>query len=103
MLTVGKWYLENIKKPEATDQDQFVLEGMLLTTNDYGYSQSYLAFGIAYEILEQGLNPGHIRPRTPPRGPFMINTLRADMLEIAIDNELRKEVQLVHSAAALEK
>ena len=103
MLTVGKWYLENIRKPEATDQDQFVLEGMLLTANDYGYNQSYLAFGIAYEILEQGLNPGHIRPRTPARGPLMINTLRADMLEITINSELRKEVQLIHSAAALAK
>ncbi len=103
MLTVGKWYLENITKPEASPEDQFVLEGMLLTANDYGYNQSYLAFEMAYDILEQGLNPGRMRPRTPARGPLMINKKRAAVLGIPLHGELLKEVQLVDSSAALKR
>ena len=103
MLTAGKWYLENIKKPEASPVDQFVLEGMLLTANDYGYNQSYLAFEMAFDILEQGLNPGRMRPRTPARGPLMVNTKRADMLGIPLNGEMRKAVQLIDSSAALKK
>ena len=103
MMTVGKWYLENIRKPEATVEDQFVLEGMLSTANDYGYNQSYLAFEMAYDILEQGLNPGRVRPKTPSRGPLMVNMKRAEMLGIALSRELRDAVQLTHSMAALAK
>src|ERR1043166_8296812 len=102
MLVVGRWYLENIKKPEASPEDQFVLEGMLLSANDYGYNQSYMAFAMAYDILEQGLNPGRMRPRTPPRGPLMVNKKRAEMLGINL-GEMRSAVQLVDSAAALNK
>lgn len=100
MLAVGKWYLSNIRKPEASPEDQFVREGMLLTANDYGFNQSYLAFEMAYDILEQGLNPGRMRPRTPARGPLMVNRKRAEMLGIPLSEEMRKAVQLVHEAAA---
>jgi hypothetical protein len=31
MLEVGRWYLQNIRIPEASHEDQFVYEGMLLT------------------------------------------------------------------------
>ncbi len=103
MMAVGKWYLENIRKPEATVEDQFVLEGMLLTANDYGYNQSYLAFEMAYDILEQGLNPGRVRPKTPSRGPLMVNQKRAEMLGITLSRELRDTVQLTYSMAALAK
>jgi ABC-type uncharacterized transport system substrate-binding protein len=103
MLAVGRWYLENIRKPEASPEDQMVHEGLLLTANDYGYNQAYLAFEMAYDILEQGLNPGRMRPRTPARGPLMINTKRAAKLGIRIDDEMRKAVQLIDSAAALKK
>lgn len=103
VLVVGKWYLENIKKPEATAEDQFVLEGMLATANDYGYNQSYQAFEMAHEILAQGLKPGNMRPRTPARGPLMVNTLRAQALGIVLSSDLRASTQLVHTAAALGK
>jgi putative ABC transport system substrate-binding protein len=103
MMVVGRWYLENIRKPEATIEDQFVQEGMLLTANDYGYNQSYLAFEMAYDILEQGLNPGRVRPKTPSRGPLMVNRKRAQMLGIPLSDEMRKAVQLVDSMAALAK
>ncbi|MPZ45304.1 MAG: hypothetical protein GEV05_18300 [Betaproteobacteria bacterium] len=103
MLTVGRWYLENIKKPEASPEDQFVLEGMLLTANDSGYNQSHLAFEMAYEILERGLDPGRMRARTPSRGPFMVNTLRAQMLGLPLEKHRHQIEELVSTAAALKR
>lgn len=86
MMSVGRWYLENILKPEASHEDQFVREGLLLTANDSGFNQSYRAFEMAYDILEQGLNPARMRTVTPQRGPLMINRLRAETLDIALDD-----------------
>ena len=103
MLTVGKWYIENIKKPEASHEDQFVREGMLLTANDSGYNQSFLAFEMAYDILEQGLNPSRMRTKTPPRGPLMVNKIRADMLGISLDDKMEIIEEIVTTSAALEK
>jgi ABC-type uncharacterized transport system substrate-binding protein len=103
MLAVGRWYLENIRKPEASPEDQFVLEGMLLTANDAGYNQSFLAFEMAYDILEQGLAPGRMRTRTPARGPFMVNAKRAQMLGLPLDETQPLIEELVQTAAALEK
>lgn len=103
MLTVGKWYLENIKKPEASPSDQFVREGMLLTANDSGYNQAFQAFEMAYDILEQGLNPGRIRTKTPPRGPYMVNRQRAKMLGISLQGKMDIIEEVVDSALALEK
>ena len=54
MLEVGRWYLNNIRIPEASHEDQFVLEGMLLTANDSGYNQGYLAVEMAHGILARG-------------------------------------------------
>ena len=103
MLAVGRWYLENIKKPEASHEDQFVLEGMLLTANDYGYNQSYLAFEMAYDILEQGLDPGRMRVRSPGRGPLMVNARRARMLGLPLDGNKHLIEEMVDTAAALKK
>lgn len=103
MLVVGEWYLKNIKKPEASPEDQFVREGMLLTANDSGYNQSFLAFEMAYDILEQGLNPGRMRPKTPARGPLMVNMKRANMLGIRVETEMYEAIQPVTTAAALDK
>jgi len=101
MLTVGKWYLENIKKPEASHEGQFVREGMLLTANDSGYNQAYKAFEMAYDILEQGLNPGRIRTITPQRGPLMVNRQRAMMLGISLDDKMALIEEIVDHAVAL--
>jgi putative tryptophan/tyrosine transport system substrate-binding protein len=87
MMTVGRWYLETIRLPEASHEDQFVHEGMLLTANDSGYNQSFAAFEMAYDILEQGLNPGRMRTRTPPRGPYLVNRQRAQALGISIEDK----------------
>jgi len=102
MLEVGRWYLDNIKKPEASHEGQFVKEGMLLTANDSGFNQSYAAFEMAYDILEQGLNPGHMRTTTPPRGPLMVNRIRADMLGISLEASRDVIDEIVNEAVALE-
>ena len=103
MLEVGKWYLEHITKPEAAHQDQFVKEGMLLAANDSGYNQGYMAFEMAYDILEQGLNPGRMRTRTPQKGPFMINRQRAHMLGISFEDKMDIIEEVVEKALALER
>ena len=101
MLEVGRWYLENIRKPDVSHEGQFVLEGMLATANDSGFNQSYAAFQMAYDILEQGLNPGRMRTQTPPRGPFMVNQRRAQMLGIDLSGKLDFIDELVPDAVAL--
>ncbi len=101
MLTVGRWYLENVRKPEASHEDQFVREGMLLTANDSGYNQSYKAFEMAYDILEQGLNPSQMRTVTPQRGPLMINRKRAQMLGISLEDRMDMIDIVVEESVAL--
>lgn len=102
MLTVGRWYLENIKKPEASHEDQFVREGMLLTANDSGFNQSYKAFEMAYDILEQGLNPSRMRTATPQRGPLMVNRRRAEALGIDLTAQMDVIDEIVEEAVALQ-
>ncbi len=81
-LAVGRWYLEQVRKPEVSNEDQFVREGTLLTANNSGFNQGFMAFEMAYDVLEQGLNPGLMRTRAPERGPLMVNRERASMLGI---------------------
>ena len=85
MLEVGRWYLENIRKPEASHEDQFVREGMLLTANDSGFNQGYAAVEMVYDILDQGIDPSSIRTKTPPHGPLMVNLIRAGVLGISVN------------------
>lgn len=103
MMTVGRWYLETIRLPEASHEDQFVLEGMLLTANDSGYNQSFSAFEMAYDILEMGLNPGRMRTRTPPRGPHLVNRQRAQALGISIEDKSFLIDEVIERSLALEK
>ena len=101
MMTVGRWYLETIRLPEASHEDQFVHEGMLLTANDSGYNQTYSAFEMAYDILELGLNPGRMRTRTPPRGPHLVNRQRAQALGIAIEDKAFLIDEVIERSLAL--
>ncbi len=103
MLTAGRWYLNNIKIPEASHEDQFVLEGMLLTANDSGYNQGYLAFEMAYNILEQGLNPARMAVKTPERGPYLVNRNRARALGIRIEETMYLIDEVIERSAALVK
>ena len=101
MMVVGRWYLENIRIPEASHEDQFVREGMLLTANDSGYNQSFAAFEMAYDILEQGLSPGRMRTRTPERGPYLVNSQRAASLGITIDDKSYLIDEVINESLAL--
>lgn len=102
MLTAGKWYLEHIHKPETSHEDQFVTEGMLCTANDSGYNQGYTAFEMAVDILERGVSPAQMPPRTPPRGPLMVNRQRARMLGIALEPHQHIIEEIVEDALALQ-
>ena len=102
MLTVGRWYLQNVNKPEASHEGQFVREGMLLTANDSGFNQSYKAFEMAYDILEQGLNPSNMRTVTPQRGPLMVNRKRAEALGIDLEAQMDMIDEIVEEAIALQ-
>lgn len=103
VLAAGRWYLNNIKIPEASHEDQFVTEGLLLTANDSGYNQGFLAFQMAYGILEQGLNPARMAVKTPERGPYMVNRHRAKTLRIDLEPALYLIDELIDTSAALQK
>lgn len=102
MLEVGRWYLENIMIPEASQEDQFVREGMLLSANDSGYNQGYTAFEMAFDILEQGLSPSLMRTKTPARGPLMVNRNRAAALGISLQDFDILIDEFIDTSAALE-
>lgn len=103
MLVVGKWYLEHIKKPETSHEDQFVREGMLCTANDSGYNQGYEAFLMVIDILEKEVKPSQMRPRTPLRGPLMINRQRANRLGISLDDKKDVVEEIVEESLAYKK
>lgn len=103
MMKVGKWYLEHIDRPEASHEGQFVREGMLSTANDSGYLQGYEAFEMATAILERGYRPARMRPRTPQRGPLMVNRVRAKMLGISLDGNMNSIEEVVEEALALKE
>lgn len=103
VMTAGRWYLNNIKLPEASHEDHFVTEGLLLTANDSGFNQGFLAFQMAYGILEQGLNPARMAVRTPERGPYMVNRQRAQALGISLKPALYLIDELIETSAALRR
>ncbi|MFM8681899.1 MAG: ABC transporter substrate-binding protein [Alphaproteobacteria bacterium] len=103
MLAAGRWYLENIRVPEASHEDQFVLEGMLLTANDSGFNQCHLAFEMAHDILFKGLSPARMAVRTPERGPYMVNRNRATQLGIDLEDAMYLIDDLVETSRALDQ
>ena len=103
MLDVGKWYLENVKKPEVGPEPQFVMEGMLATASDSGYNQSYKAFEMAYDILEQGMNPRRMRTIIPPKGPLMVNRFRAKTLGISLEGKVDTIDEIIEESIALKR
>lgn len=103
MLEVGRWYLQNIRIPEASHEDQFVYEGMLLTANDSGFNQGQVAFEMASLILDGRATPARMAVRTPDRGPYLVNRLRADQLGISLTDSMYLIDEVVNSALALGK
>ena len=78
-----------------------MLEGMLLTANDSGFNQGYLAVEMASGILEKGLNPARMAVRTPERGPYLVNRNRARQLGINLDEAMYLIDELVDVSLAL--
>ena len=76
---------------------------MLLTANDSGYNQAYTAFEMAYDILEQGLNPALMRTKTPHHGPLMVNRRRAEVLGIDLEDKSDFIDEIVDDALALQQ
>ncbi|MEN9317150.1 MAG: hypothetical protein RIS35_3543 [Pseudomonadota bacterium] len=101
MLDVGRWYLENIRIPEASHEDQFVHEGMLLTANDSGFNQGYMALEMANLILEKRSTPARMAVRTPDRGPYLVNKIRADQLRISLTESLFMIDEVITHSVAL--
>ena len=101
-LKIGAWYLRNIKKPDCAHEKQFAKEGILLAVDDSGVKQGYEAVKTAYQILEEGKNPGTIPVRAPERGPVIVNRQRANMLGIDLSGKAFIE-EFIDSALALEK
>ena len=101
LLDVGRWYLQNIRIPEASHEDQFVYEGMLLTANDSGYNQGFMAFEMADLILQKRGTPARMAVRTPDRGPYLVNRIRADQLGISLNEVMFMIDEVVTQSAAL--
>lgn len=80
---VARWYLSNIRIPEAT-LGFFVKYGLLCAADDSGYNQAFEAVSIAQDILTKGASPATYPTRTPARGALMVNRERAKMLGIAL-------------------
>lgn len=84
---VAEWYTSNISKPEAA-MHTFVDEGLLCAAADSGYNQGHEAALIADDILSKGADPAAYPPRTPGRGPLMVNRKRAEVLGIKLSDKL---------------
>ena len=102
MMRAGKWYLENIKIPECSDEKQFVQEGMLLTVDDSGFSQGYEAARMGYEIMKGLKNPAEMPPVAPDPGPRVLNKMRAESLKIKI-GEMISVDEIIPDSIALKK
>lgn len=98
---VTKWYLTNIKIPEAS-RGHFVKQGMLCAADDSGYKQAFEAVVIAHDILSKGANPATYPTRTPTCGALMANKERARMLGITLTKEMGIE-EFIEEAPALKE
>lgn len=81
-MEAGNWYLTRIKKPDCSDERQFVLEGILLVIDDSGFTQSYEAVRYANKILNDNTPPGVLPIIAPKQGHIILNRRRAAELGI---------------------
>ena len=99
---VANWYVSHIKIPEAAGFKFIIEEGMLCGVDDSHYNQGYEAALIAHDILAKGANPASYPPRTPDRGPLMVNKKRAEMLGIKLTQDMGIE-EYIEEASALKE
>jgi ABC-type uncharacterized transport system substrate-binding protein len=102
-MDIGAWYLRNIKKPEISDEQHFIMEGMLAAVSDSGVRQGYQAMKLAIKILE-GENPGTLPVTAPKRGDYIINRERAKMLGVYEKIKNNKDIELwIDTALSLQR
>ncbi len=80
----ARWYLQNVKIPEAVGFRQCIADGMLCGVDDSGYDQGFRAVVIARDILENGARPETYPPVSPGGGPSVVNAQRARMLGLSV-------------------
>lgn len=101
-LKAFAWYLKNVKKPDCSNEKQFVQEGTLIAADDSGFKQGYEAVKIAYQILFEKRDPARIPVVIPYRGAIIVNRQRAGMLGIDLSNKSFVE-EYIDRSLALEK
>ncbi len=84
----ARWYLANVKIPEAVGFRQCIADGMLCGVDDSGYNQGFQAVAIARDILEKGARPDTYAPVSPARGASVVNVRRARMLGLSVPKDL---------------
>lgn len=96
---VARWYLKNIRVPEAT-QGQFVKQGLLCAADDSGYKQAYEAVSMAQDILIRHAKPATYPTRAPSRGALMVNGERIKALGLTLTPAMGIE-EFIKGASAL--
>ena len=96
----ARWYLTHIRIPEAAGFKYRVEHGWLCAADDSGYNQGFEGVVIAHDILAKGADPASYPPRTPKRGPLMVNKQRAKMLGIRLTKDIGIE-EYIETASAL--
>lgn len=80
---VVRWYLSNIRKPDASAQINHVRSGILATVYDSPIAQGLETARIATQILINNKNPADISPYAPAHGGYVINSWRASQTGIS--------------------
>ncbi len=96
----ARWYLENVKIPEAVGFRQCIADGMLCGVDDAGFDQGFQAVVIAHDILDKGARPETYPPVTPREGAAVVNVQRARMLGVSLPKGLEVD-ELIEKASAL--
>ncbi|MFC1907816.1 ABC transporter substrate-binding protein [Chloroflexota bacterium] len=91
---VLEWTLENSRLPDFTFSDFTVSDGVLCGVTVSGYEQGRAAAEIAVRILN-GEKPVDIHIECPEKGTPMVNETRAKELNIEIQTDVLKEVEIL--------
>ena len=89
-----RWTLENSRLPDFTFSDYTVSDGVLCGVTLSGYVQGRAAAEIAVRILD-GEKPVDINIERSEKGTPMVNQTRAKELNIEIQVDVLKEVELL--------
>ncbi len=96
---VVKWYLANIRIPEAGRGERQVKQGFLCTAEEPPYYKGFDAVNVAHDILTRGTKPATYPTRASKHGPLTVNRYRAQGLGITLTPELGIERYIEDSLA----